>query len=121
MRKAAVIIASILSKHTQCDTSDLADWFRLFLRRLFILFRLASRRGRYIRRIHMLCQVLSPDHLSGIPFVQAAAQQCVSTIFMLAQREHLDSLVAVNYCEFVEDYFVIEKSASCWSVLQRDI
>ena len=85
----------------------LIQWFIDYIRKLFIFIKLSARRGKYMRRIHIICSIISSKEFINLPEIGKTINGYAS-----ACRIHLHQGENRNNLEFLEDYFLINESTT---------
>lgn len=91
MRSAATLLIEFLSDYS---SDEIIDWMKAFIRRVFIFIRFCILKNKYLRRVLLLCSVLSSPMFKSIPWLYKFIQIYASEAYC----QHLP---------FIADYFSI--------------
>jgi len=65
---AASLLIDMLKSNT--NNHQISNWVKVFIRRLFMFFRICVKREKYLKRVHILCDLLSSGFFSSISYIQ---------------------------------------------------
>jgi len=96
-RLSATILNEILK---DCDeNSPVCEWSKQFITRLFCFIKLSSRKEKYMRRIHSICDIISSHVFSETKFLLKAIFQNANSAYLIG-----------NEPQFFSDYFRVGES-----------
>ena len=99
MRCAANILANLL-KISDGD-QKIMGWFSLFTNSLFCFFKIAYARHKYMRRILLLCEVLSAEYFDDVEWVRNLFIEAANCAYAVGRK-----------LDFLKSYFPITKATN---------
>ncbi|EAX99490.1 hypothetical protein TVAG_413080 [Trichomonas vaginalis G3] len=79
MRLAAKYLVEIMSS---LEDQDLIEWIQKFFLLIFVYIKIASKKEKYIRRLLMLCEIISTEQFLSATFAKKIILPCANTCYL---------------------------------------